>query len=691
MRTPKTLAVLVLGISVCTVAFQGLAAEPQYELAQPVSLNVAGQPLQLPAGQSVAILGRANGNVVIRVVLPNGSQSIAQIPFTSLRPKGAVAPAPPKPAGTPAPTATPATAAQSSTPAPPPAAEAATQPTTAAPPLTVPIPTTGSTGPSNFGPNVLVFDPSMKDIQQRVDSIAGQQKPNQFGDARYALLFKPGKYELNLKVGFYTQVLGLGPTPDSVFIKGAVNSTDRGNVTQTFWRCVENLAVEPITDKGNCYWAVSQGTALRRFHVKGNLWLFSGAGGQEWASGGFLADCHVDGKVVPGSQQQWFSRNAEWGNWSGGVWNNVFVGVPGAPTKWPQNTSVETTPIIAEKPYLCIDNTGNYSVMVPTVRTNSKGSSWLSAPTVGKAIPLAQFHIAHAESDTAATINAALKLGKNLLFTPGVYHLESSVQITRPGTVVLGLGYPTLIPTGGTPAIQVADVDGVRLGGLLLEASTTNSATLLQIGEPGCTASHAADPTFLYDIFARMGGPGPGSADCMITINSNNVVGDNAWLWRADHGSGVGWEINKNKNGIIVNGQNVIYYGLAVEHTQEYQTVWNGNGGRVYFYQSEMPYDVPSQDAWKHGNTKGYASYKVGDSVTSHEAWGVGIYCYFTAGEVVSDNAIETPRAPGVKIHHMVDVHLGAKGGISHFINGTGPAVMGKGGGFEANYLNNSP
>ena len=182
---------------------------------------------------------------------------------------------------------------------------------------------------------------------------------------------------------------------------------------------------------------------------------------------------------------------------------------------------------------------------------------------------------------------------------------------------MLGLGYATLIPDKGTPAIKVADVDGVRVGGLILQASTANSPTLLQIGDSKTGKSHADDPTIIYDIFARVGGAGPGSCDAMVTINSNDVIGDNAWLWRADHGAGASWEGAKNKNGLIVNGDNVIYYGLAVEHTQEYQVLWNGNGGRVYFYQSEMPYDVPA-------GVKGWASYKVGAGVktrTKHGAW----------------------------------------------------------------------
>src|SRR5262249_42491612 len=158
-----------------------------------------------------------------------------------------------------------------------------------------------------------------------------------------------------------------------------------------------------------------------------------------------------------------------------------------------------------------------------------------------------------------------------------------------------------------------------------------------------------ADPSFLYDIFCRAGGASRGMASTLVTINSNNVVGDNFWLWRADHGAGAQWDINKNRNGLIVNGNDVTIYGLFVEHCQEYQTIWNGNGGRVYFYQSEMPYDPPTQEAWSHDLVRGFASYKVADSVTTHEAWGLGVYCVFKAGPIVAESAIEAPVVPAVK------------------------------------------
>lgn len=156
-------------------------------------------------------------------------------------------------------------------------------------------------------------------------------------------------------------------------------------------------------------------------------------------------------------------------------------------------------------------------------------------------------------------------------------------------------------------------------------------------------------------------------------INSNDVIGDDLWLWRADHGNGVGWTSNTAANGLIVNGANVTMYGLFVEHYQQYQVIWNGNGGRTYFFQNELPYDPPNQASWMNGSTQGYAAYKVASSVTSHEAWGLGSYCYFSSDpSVVAARSFEVPNTAGVRFHDMVTVSLGGTGTISHIINSTG-------------------
>ena len=265
----------------------------------------------------------------------------------------------------------------------------------------------------------------------------------------------------------------------------------------------------------------------------------------------------------------------------------------------------------------------------------------------------------------------------NLLITPGRYILNESLKVTRAGTVITGIGLPTLIPGNGTPAVEISDVDGVIVCGLTIDAGGKPSEKLFQVGVPGSGKSHASDPAFLYDIFFRVGGPAEGSASACMVINSHDVCVDHIWLWRADHGTGVGWEKNRCANGLIVNGNNVTIYGLFNEHFQEYQTLWNGENGRVYFYQSEMPYDPPAVDSWKHDGVYGYASFKVADKVKNHEAWGLGIYNVFYDAPVIVDNAIEAPSALEKNFHHMIIFWLNGnkESVVKSIINGKGGSV----------------
>jgi hypothetical protein len=472
------------------------------------------------------------------------------------------------------------------------------------------------------------------------------------------------------------QVLGLGKSPEDVIITVAVrsNTTHGNSVLTNFWRGVENLTVIPAVDS-TFIWGVSQAAPLRRVYIKGNLQLFD----KGYASGGFLADSKIDGNVTSGPQQQWFSRNTQWRKWTGGVWNMMFVGVPDAPLEnWPDKpfTKIKETPVIREKPYLTSDKKG-FNVKIPSLKQNTIGPSWLNPVNDEKTLPLELFYIARPGIDNSQSINAALKKGKNLLLTPGIYSLDESLKVTRPGTVIMGIGMPSLIPTKANAVLEISDVDGVTVCGILVDAGKTPSITLFQVGESGSKNSHEANPSFLYDIFFRVGGPDEGSASSCMVINSKNVVADHLWLWRADHGNGVGWDKNRCANGLIVNGDDVTVYGLFNEHFQEYQTLWNGNNGRVYFYQSEMPYDPPTADAWKHDGINGYASYKVSDKVTSHEAWGVGIYNVFYNAPVIVDNAIETPASLEKNIHHMIIFWLnGNKESIvKSIINGKGGSI----------------
>lgn len=529
----------------------------------------------------------------------------------------------------------------------------------------------------DFGPNVVVFDPSMSStaIQSRLDAIFAQTESAQFGNYRYAVMFKPGTYSgINANTGFYTSVLGLGRNPDDVTINGDV-TVDAGwfggNATQNFWRSLDNLAIVPSHTANR--WAVSQAAPMRRVHIRGDLNL--APNGYGWASGGYIADSKIDGNVGPYSQQQWYTRDSQIGGWLNGVWNMVFSGVKGAPANSfpsPPYTTLPTTPVVRDKPYLYL-NGGNYHVFVPNLRTNASGTTWSGGSTPGASVPLTRFYVAR-PSDSAATLNNALSCGMNLLFTPGIYHLDQTLKVTRPDTVVLGVGYPTLIPDNGISAMTVADVDGVKLAGLLFDAGAVNSPSLLQVGPAGATTRHATNPTTLQDVFFRVGGAGPGKVTTALIVNSADTILDHIWAWRADHGSGVGWTVNPSDTGLIVNGANVSAYGLFVEHFNKYQVIWNGQGGRTIFFQNEMPYDPPSQAAWR-GDGRGYAAYKVADSVTSHEAWGMGSYCVFTADpSIVAERGFEAPTSPNVKFHNILTISLG-KGSIEHVINNTGAST----------------
>jgi hypothetical protein len=535
----------------------------------------------------------------------------------------------------------------------------------------------------NFGPNTRIFDPSMSaaSIQSQLDADFNMQKDTltaQMAPRRVAHLFKPGTYNVHDDVGFYTSVSGLGRNPGDVVINGditvdAFNESDKGVALQNFWRSAENMAVNPSS--GTNRWAVAQAAPFRRMDIRGNLALYPASYG--FASGGYTADTRVSGQTASISQQQWYTRDSNYGSWDGGVWNMVFSGTPGAPANTfptPPETTLATTPVSRDVPYLYFE-AGKYRVFLPSLRTNASGASWINGGTPGSSLPMSQFYVVKA-GDTASTINAALASGCNLFVTPGIYHLNQTINVTRPNTVVLGIGYATFVPDNGVNAMQVADVDGVRIKGILFDAGTTRSSALLTVGPSGSSATHAANPTTLQDVFFRVGGAVAGKATTSLVVNSHNTIIDHTWAWRADHGNpGTwGWTEAVGDTGVVVNGNNVLATGLFVEHYQKYQVIWNGQGGRTIFFQNEMPYDVPNQASWMAPNgVTGYAAYKVGDNVTTHEAWGLGSYCFFNVNPSVrAEHAFEVPNRSGVRMHNLLTVSLNYQGTITHVVNDVG-------------------
>ena len=578
-----------------------------------------------------------------------------------------------------------------------------------------------------FGENMHIFSPSddreqiyntINDIYKKQGAVDGEGNATtgqQFGSGRYTLAFKTGDYSTmkadNYDMSYYMQIIGLGKVPTDVKIKNVHVPAvlPNNNVTCNFWMDIENVQIPPETVYGSndvwfqFLWSVSQAAPARRLQVdRGSMldWWYG------WASGGFIADSVFKAEVGSYPQQQYYIRNCNLSkNFYGVNWNLVAQGVTGISaadtyklesglgvSNWRSGkaaTFIDNTDLIREKPFLFFDeNEKEYKVFAPALRSKSKGVSWASNNIgEGKIIDISEFYVARADRDTAVTMNKALKEGKHLLLSPGIYYAEEPIQVNNPNTIVLGLGLATIIPSdvNKEAAIKVADVSGVTIAGVILDAQY-RSDNMLVVGEKGCNADHSSNPTILQDIFVRIGGvhPGVASTHQAVVIHSNNVIGDDFWLWRADHGDGVGWNSNTAENGLVVNGDNVTMYGLMVEHFQEYDIIWRGEYGRTYFLQNEKCYDPQNQNDWKshEGKALGFAAYKVCNSVKNHYAVGLGSYDVFintNGASIFLDNAFEVPDANGVKIENACIVEIangeGPLVGFNHIINGSGPAI----------------
>ena len=565
-------------------------------------------------------------------------------------------------------------------------------------------------GTPDFGPNVTIIDPSMStaDIQAILDDLAAAQVNDEMGSNRHSVLFLPGDYgsaddPLQARVGYYTEIAGLGAQPTDVSVNGKLEVYNRclgdGGTSNclalnNFWRTISNLHLQiNAAGQDGCrasanFWAVSQAVSMRRLDISGaNLSLMDYCtAGPQYASGGFIADSRLP-FVVNGSQQQWLIRNSEVVGWSNGVWNQVFSGVEGAPDDAafpnPPYTTLDETPVSREKPYLYVDDEGAWFVRVPAATTDSRGITWADGMTPGRSIPIGDFVIAK-PGDSIGKINSQLAKGKNLLLTPGVYDVASSIQVKRADTVVLGMGHATLTAVDGAVPLKVADASGIVVAGVTIDAGPVQSPMLLEVGKPGKGKSKKLDPAnpiTLSDVYFRVGGPHVGKADTALVVNSDHALIDHTWVWRADHGvegftDTQRWNTNTGRVGVVVNGDDVTATGLFVEHFQTYNTVWNGERGTTVLYQNELPYDPPTQADWTQPDgTLGYPGYQVADGVDEHHLYGGGVYVFNQNNpSILTENGFEVPEGEGISLHHIMTVNLSA-GTILHVVNGIGDAA----------------
>jgi hypothetical protein len=568
-----------------------------------------------------------------------------------------------------------------------------------------------------FGPNVCVFTDAMSQstIQTDLNAIATQQVPvaSQFDSNRYAVFFEPGTYgsagdPLVFQVGYYTEVAGLGAMPQDTVIDGAIDvfnnlctaGTSDCNSDDNFWRSLSNLTLNvdlPTTtpnyappaidafgagcDNSAEMWSASQADPIRRAIINGSVVFQDYCANDNYASGGFIADSEVSGDLDFYGNQQYMIRNADIGGSDGALWNMVYSGVEGAPApvftgQGNQITVLSTSPVTEEEPFLYTDSQRNYRVFVPALEHDTSGPSWASGSEAGTSLPLSKFFVASPSTPVLA-IDVALALGQDLILTPGVYDLSQPIVVSRPDTVVLGLGMATLVPQHGNAAMDVVSNDGVKLSGLIIDAGPVNSPVLLSVGTPG--PGSAGDPDLIQDVFFRIGGAEttPVSAGVSLLDNASNSIIDDVWAWRADHGNAVGWTVNTADTGVVVTGDDVTAYGLAVEHYQKDEVIWSGQGGTEIFFQNEMPYDPPSQSAWMANPSQdGYPAFLLEPNVTTFQGYGLGSYCFFNQGVAIyAAMAFQAPDTPNVQFHDVFTRFLNGSGGINSVINGTGAAV----------------
>jgi hypothetical protein len=259
-----------------------------------------------------------------------------------------------------------------------------------------------------------------------------------------------------------------------------------------------------------------------------------------------------------------------------------------------------------------------------------------------------------------------------------VYSYASAINVTKADTKVIGLGFGTIIPTNGNDTITVADVPGVNISGLILDAGPVNSPALLQIGATGFTANNASDPVTVDDVSFRIGGAEAGSATTAFIDDSNNSIIDDVWAWRADHGNDVGWTADVATTGVEVTGDDVTAYGLAVEHYQKTEVSWTGQGGTDVFVQNELSYDPPSQAAWRQSAAEdGYPAFQVGAGVKTFQGYGTGSYVVFidTSATLHDAAAFAALKVPGIAFHDVFGVWIAGSGGLNSVINGVGGPV----------------
>ena len=544
--------------------------------------------------------------------------------------------------------------------------------------------------PFTFPSNVYIFSPNTLNIQNTINNIfltQGGVTPDnngQFSLNNYAFLFMPGTYNVDIPIGYYTHVAGLGMTNDKVTINGGpvVNNGSNDHTVgslNNFWRTCENMTVNPITNQKSMIFAVSQATSLRSVNINGNLNLGAIAtdGNMGYASGGFMANCKISGELNMGSQQQFLCRNTEYNLFPTALWNQVNVGCKqnnhdnidscciNTPTPIGSSknlTIINETPSIMEKPYLAVTKDNDFNtlvIMYPLLTQNTKGNT-ITTQYISKD----NYKIVD-DKITALLLNKLLSDSNNkcIIFSPGRYKIDSPINLK--GQLLFGLGIPVLRSTKNNNIITGFG----QICGIIFETSAGGDGTNILV-------NLTTGKSYLWDISCRVGGGDENtdiySIDKMLYVGGDDSILDNVWCWVADHYSNnkyTGWTKASCNIGVHVTGNNVIAYGLFSEHNHNRNVLWDGDYGQVYMFQSEFNYFPPSQKDFSDS-----VSYEVSSNVKKHTLKGAGAYSFFPEKPIMATSGFKF-NINNVDYETIFTVFLNGTGGITNVINNTGPTV----------------
>ncbi|TNF66721.1 MAG: hypothetical protein EP298_08545 [Gammaproteobacteria bacterium] len=524
----------------------------------------------------------------------------------------------------------------------------------------------------------------------------------QWSSKRYAILIDQGNYTMSgpFKLGYYTEITGVAPNRDQVIVSPGINVLNNCLDTadpnckspgglNNFWRSLSNLTINTASLGHPLRFAVSQASPIRNIAITGgqNLLMCDwGEGGDcGYTSGGFMDNVKVDQNLILGSQQQYYITDSTFNQLQAGVWNIVSNNNNGTNTGSGDSSTKNPWP---GYPFTMTNSTQLHNIQAPHI-INDNGTWKVSVGN--QAIPINQFIILTPDNDKPTEIskteinqiNTQLSNNaiKGLIIMPGIYKLQGTINTPNDKTI-LGLGIPALVCQSQTGSCMTTASEGVHISGITFDAGTNGNIndpqnTLLTIGTKG--QGKINNPTILQDVYCRIARTevsqdSPSAYSC-ITVNANYTIGQNLWLWRADHdvkitASLVPWTIDQAQYGLIVNGNHVTMNALAVEHFENYQTVWNGTDGEINFYQSEMPYFMPLDD----GNDQktiscalpGEASTKqqvcaslyITANASNFKADGLGIYSYFPSIQaqktINAETAIKVDITNNILINHVV-------------------------------------